>query len=85
MPLRISYLKFHLDKYSSEYNEVVGTVISNPNKPSIWGIRLNLGDKVEIKDVNGNVRIVEGNGVIPLINNLKIKFADNVIGEIRTN
>ena len=77
--------KFHLDKYSSEYNEVVGTVISNPNKPSIWGIRLNLGDKVEIKDVNGNVRIVEGNGVIPLINNLKIKFADNVIGEIRTN
>lgn len=77
--------KFHLDKYSSEYNDVVGEVISNPKNPAIWGIKLHLDHSVDIKDKVGNVKTIPADGVIPIINNLKIKFSDDVIGEIRTN
>ena len=42
-----------------------------------------LDSDVEIKDASGKVKIVEANGVIPIIRNLKIKFNDNTIGEIR--
>lgn len=73
----------HIDKYSSEYNKIVGCIIQNKNNPNLWGIRLNLDNSVEIKDSVGNVKIVEKNGVIPIIQNLKIKFNDNMIGEIK--
>lgn len=73
----------HIDKYSSSYNTAVGIVVANKNNPSIWGIKLALDDKVEIKDVDGTVKTIEGNGVIPIVRNLKIKFNENMIGEIR--
>jgi hypothetical protein len=38
---------------------------------------------VEIKDADGNVKQIAGNGVIPIVRNLKIKFNENTIGEIR--
>jgi hypothetical protein len=34
-------------------------------------------------DANGDVKVVNGNGVIPIVRNLKIKFNENTIGEIR--
>ena len=77
--------KFHLDKYSSEYNDVVGIVITNKNNPSLWGIRLNLNGNVQIKDQKGNVKDVDSKGVIPIVNNLKIKFSDDCIAEIKIN
>ena len=40
-------------------------------------------NKVEIKDADGNVKEIDGNGVIPIVRNLKIKFNENTIGEIR--
>ena len=73
----------HVDKYTSEYNKAVGRVVSNKNNPSLWGIKLVLNDKVEIKDKDGNTKEIAGNGVIPLVGNLKIKFHENVIGEIK--
>ena len=75
--------EIHIDKYSSEYSKPVGVVITNKNNPSLWGIKLNLGEGVEIEDGFGNVRKVAGNGVIPIVRNLKIIFNDNTIGEIR--
>ena len=38
---------------------------------------------VEFKDADGNVKQIAGNGVIPIVRNLKIKFNENTIGEIR--
>lgn len=75
--------KNHVDKYSSLYNNAVGVVVSNKNNPSLWGIKLALDSKVEIKDQDGNVKEIDGSGVIPIVKNLKIKFSNNMIGEIR--
>ena len=74
--------KFHIDKYSSEYNLPVGKVIQNKNNPSLWGIKLNLDNDVLIKDCEGKEKIILKNGVIPIINKLKIKFNDGCIGQI---
>ena len=75
--------KTHLDKFSSEYTTPIGRVVANKNNPSIWGVRLALDGDVEIKDTAGRCKTVAGDGVIPIIRNLKIKFNDKVIGEIR--
>lgn len=73
----------HVDKYSSGYNTAVGIVVANKNNPSLWGIKLALNSPVEIKDADGNVKQIAGNGVIPIVRNLKVKFNENTIGEIR--
>ena len=73
----------HLDKFSSKYGNVVGRVVSNKNNPSLWGIKLALDGDVEIKDAAGKTKVVAKDGVIPIVRNLKIKFNDNTIGEIR--
>lgn len=73
----------HVDKYSSEYNKVVGKVVANKNNPSLWGIKLGLENDIEVKDSVGKVKIIAKDGVIPLIADLKIKFSDTVIGEIK--
>ena len=75
--------KSHIDKYSSEYNKSIGLVVANKNNPALWGIKLALVEDVEIKDSEGNVKTVSGTGVIPIVKNLKIKFNENTIGEIR--
>lgn len=74
--------KFHLDKFSSEYTTPVAKVIQNKNNPSVWGIKLHLENEILIKDVNGNEKVIAADGVIPIINNLKIKFNDSAIGQI---
>jgi hypothetical protein len=73
----------HLDKFSSRYSSAVGRVIANKNNPSLWGIKLALDADVEIKDSAGRTKLVAKDGVIPIIRNLKIKFNDKTIGEIR--
>lgn len=73
----------HLDKYSSNYNEVVGEIVRNKKDPSRWGIRITVGGDIQIKDTNGNVKTVAAGGVIPIIKDLKIKFNENTIGEIK--
>lgn len=77
--------KFHIDKYSSEYNLSVGRVIQNKNNPSLWGIKLNFDNDILIKDQEGKEKVISKNGVIPIINRLKIKFNDNYIGQIISN
>ena len=77
--------KFHIDKYSSDYNEKIGEVISNTKNPSLWGIKLFIKEKIEIKDINRNTKTINEYGVIPIIKNLKIKFSDECIGEIEIN
>lgn len=74
--------KVHIDKYSSEYNIPVATVITNPNNPSLWGIRLNLDNDVLIKDKSGVEKTIAKDGVIPILSNLKIKFNESAIAEI---
>ena len=62
---------------------VVGKVIQNKKNPALWGIRINTDHDIEIKDNEGNIKIVSQSlGVIPIVTNLKIKFAENTIGEI---
>jgi hypothetical protein len=73
----------HVDKYSSDYNTPIGIVVSNKNNPSLWGIKLALTSPVQIKDVDGNVKEIQGNGVIPIVKNLKINFNENTIGDIK--
>ena len=58
-------------------------VVANKNNPALWGIKLSLLNDVEIKDSEGNVKTISGTGVIPIVKNLKIKFNENTIGEIR--
>ncbi len=77
--------EFHLDKYSANYNKVVATVVTNKNNPSLFGIKLNVNESVEIEDVNGNKKILPPNGVIPIINNLNIDFNEQVKGIIKSN
>lgn len=72
----------HIDKYSSEYNIPVGKVIVNKNNPSLWGIKLDLPHTVLIKDKEGIEKEIDGQGVIPIINNLKIKFNESAVAEI---
>ena len=72
----------HLDKYSANYDKVLATVITNKLNPSLWGIKLALDSDVEIKDDVGNVKQIAKDGVIPIVKNLKIKFNENIIGEI---
>ena len=77
--------KFHLDKFSSDYNKIVGKVMTNKNNPSLWGIKFDLNTNIQIKDKDGITKEVVGNGVVPIVNNLKIKFSDDCIAEIKIN
>ena len=77
--------KFHLDKYSSNYNEVIGEVIVNKNNPALWGIRFNLTTDIKVKDAGGAIKTIQGNGVVPILNNLAVKFSDDCIAQIKTN
>jgi len=72
----------HLDKYSSEYNNVFAYVVRNKNNPSLWGIKLNLNNEILIKDNVGVEKKISGNGIIPIVKGLKIKIGA-VISEIR--
>ena len=74
--------KIHIDKYSSEYNYPIGKVVINKNNPSLWGIKLNLDSDILIKDIFGNEKAIKKEGVIPIVNHLKIKFNEEVVSEI---
>ena len=73
----------HLDKYSSAYGRAVGKVVANKNNPALWGIKLDLYEAVEVCDGLGNEKQIAKDGVIPIVKDLKIKFNENVIGEIK--
>lgn len=75
--------KIHIDKYSNEYNIPIAKVIQNKNNPSLWGIQLRLDNDVYIKDKDGKEKIIKKDGVIPIISNLKIKFTEDSIAEIK--
>lgn len=72
----------HVDKYSNDYNLPIGKVVVNKADPSLWGIKLDWGSSVLIKDAKGQEKEVAGNGVIPIINNLKIRFGEGSIAQI---
>ena len=74
-----------MDKYSSDYNTPVGLVVRNKNNPSLWGIKLNVPTDVQIKDEQGTIKDLKGDGVIPIVNNLKERFSDASIGEIKVD
>ena len=77
--------EIHIDKYSSNYNLAIGKVIVNKNNPGLWGIKLQLPNDVLIKDKSGKEKTITKDGVIPIVNELKIKFSDTSIGQILTN
>ena len=72
----------HVDKYSANYQDPVGKVVVNKNNPGLWGIKLDLANPVFIKDASGQEKIVAPGGVIPIINNLEIKFGEGAIAQI---
>ena len=54
----------------------------NKNNPGIWGIKLNVKESVEICDLSGLRKIIAPNGVIPIVNNLKIDFNESTLAKI---
>lgn len=72
----------HLDKYSTNYNEVIGKVIANKNNPGLWGIRVGRSG-ITLEDSKGTTKEVASGGVIPIVRNLTIKFNENIKGEIK--
>lgn len=74
--------EFHINKYSSNYNLPVAKVIVNKSNPSLWGIKLKLESDVLIKDRSGREKSISKDGVIPIIDGLKIKFNEQCIGSI---
>ena len=77
--------EIHIDKCSSNYNKPIGKVIVNKNNPGLWGIMLKLDNDILIKDKTGKEKTISKDGVIPIVDGLKIKFNDTAIGEILTN
>jgi len=77
--------EFHIDKYSSNYNTPIAKVVVNKNNPNLWGIKLALENDILVKDKTGKEKVITKDGVIPIINELKIKFNDTSIGLILTN
>ena len=75
----------HIDKYSSEYNTPVGKVVVNKNNPSLWGIKLCLNHPILVKDRLNHEKEIAPDGVIPIIDGLKIRFEEKAIGEILLN
>ncbi len=73
----------HLDRYSGEYNQAKAEIIRNKNNPALWGIKGAFDTPIEIKDDMGTVKVVPVGGVIPIVKNLKIKFSETTIGEIK--
>jgi len=73
----------HIDKYSSEYNRAVGIVLSNPNRPSLWGIRFDGAGEIMIRDDAGTEKTVPDGKVIPIVRNLKLKFKNNATAQIQ--
>ncbi len=73
----------HLDKYSSNYNTSFARVCKNKKNQELWGIKLQLKNDVEVKDSTGNVKVIGCDKVIPIIENLKIKFSDDTIAQIK--
>lgn len=74
--------KTDLDKYSFEYDYKIGCIIPSKTNSNIWGIKLNLDHNIQVKDSYGNLRTINKDGVIPIIDNLEIKFDTNLIGII---
>ena len=72
----------HLDKYSTNYNEVIGKVIANKNNPGLWGIRVGQGG-ITIEDSKGTTKEIASGGIIPIVRNLTINFNENIKGEIK--
>ncbi len=75
----------HIDKYSGDYNEPIGKVITNKNNPSLWGIKIKLEHPILVKDRSGHEKEIAKDGVIPIIDGLKIRFEEKAIGEILAN
>ena len=75
----------HIDKYSGNYNEPIGKVITNKNNPSLWGIKIKLEHPILVKDRSGHEKEIAKDGVIPIIDGLKIRFEEKAIGEILAN
>ena len=74
----------HVDKYSSNYNRVIGRVVANPKHPEIWGIRTDGVGDVMVQDQSGIQRLVPDGSIIPIVRGLKIKLNQNMIGEIES-
>ena len=74
--------KTHMDKYSTEYNTVVGTVVTSKNNPSIWGIKMNHSG-VTLTDSFGNSKEIGENKVIPIIQDSSITFKNGVVASIK--
>ncbi len=72
-----------LDKFSSQYNQEIGEVIQNKKNLALWGIRLNTPQDTAVRDTAGTVKIIPQGGVIPIVQNLSIKFNENTKGEIQ--
>ena len=73
----------HFDKYSSNYNKSVATVITGRKNAAVWGIKLECGRSAKLTDAKGNEKDISVNGVVPILRNLKIEFSDRVHGEIK--
>lgn len=67
----------------SNYEKEVGVVIRNPNDPSKWGLRNLSGLQWTVTLPNGETKLVDNNGTMPIVPGFKIRFTKDVTGEIK--
>lgn len=72
----------HIDKFSANYGNVVGEVVSNKNDPSLWGIRNLSKSTWIITDSAGHQLSVQPFQVAPIVSNLTIAFDETTVGSI---
>lgn len=67
---------------SDNYTKIVSTVIRNPKNPNLWGLRNESGTQWTVTTSEGEVKLVENGGAMPIKSGLKIRFTKEGNGEI---
>ena len=84
----------HLDYTLEKYDEVIeDSKLKLSNLREIYKHdydamleeKFKLENEIQVKDKDENVKEIDKNGVVPIVNNLKIKFSDECVAEIKIN
>lgn len=68
--------------FENDYDKVVGEVIQNSKDSNKYGLRNLSGSQWRVITSTKEIRVVDNNGVMPVIPGLKIRFAKEIEGEI---
>lgn len=69
----------------NEYNKVVGEVVRNTKDSRKWGLRNLSGVQWQVETPSNEIKLIENNGVMPILPGLKIRFTKEVVGGVFFN